>query len=460
MAAKQPEQASAADIDAGQAAPAGDKRRSPPTAHAAGSARGTARYDHPQASALVRPEVGAQAQFNKRKKPRRYRYDDSLSPALDWDGQNPAREAGEAQIAEILSQLEAGRTEVDRMASDAAAAGNSDLAEALRRLAETQLAQASAAADRLKALSRPFLDWAGKAERLSFEVPALPLFVHERLSTQAILETIKGHRAQRQLDLFDLFGERDMPIHQKLLQAYEHADGWTNRLILGDSLVVMNSLLAYEQLGGQVQMIYMDPPYGVKFGSNFQPFVRRRDVKHNDDDAMTREPEMVKAYRDTWELGLHSYLTYLRDRLLLCRELLAPSGSIFVQISDENVHHVRELMDEVFGTDAFQSQITFSKTSSASGDRLSVVADFLLWYAKDVERIRYNTIFLPRAGEGWVNYDYARTVEGGHRKMSKAERSDWSKLPEGARVYRRDNLTSQRPAQEKDVREYEFEGKH
>ena len=129
-------------------------------------------------------------------------------------------------------------------------------------------------------------------------------------------------------------------------------------MILGDSLVVMNSLLHYENLGGQVQMIYMDPPYGVKFGSNFQPFVRRRDVKHNDDEDMTREPEMVQAYRDTWELGLHSYLTYMRERLLLARELLSPSGSIFVQISDENLHHVRELLDEVFGAENFFSVVT------------------------------------------------------------------------------------------------------
>ena len=148
-----------------------------------------------------------------------------------------------------------------------------------------------------------------------------------------------------------------------MLKAYEYRDKWVNRMILGDSLVVMNSLLHYEGLGGQVQMIYIDPPYGVKFGSNFQPFVRKRDVSHNDDEDMTREPEMVKAYRDTWELGLHSYLTYLRDRLLLARELLAPSGSMFVQISDENLHHVRELMDEVFGSENSSRVITFAKTT-------------------------------------------------------------------------------------------------
>ena len=167
-----------------------------------------------------------------------------------------------------------------------------------------------------------------------------------------------------------------------MLKAYEYRDKWVNRMILGDSLVVMNSLLHYEGLGGQVQMIYFDPPYGIKFGSNFQPFVRKRDVSHNDDEDMTREPEMVKAYRDTWELGLHSYLTYMRDRLLLARELLHPSGNIFVQISDENVHHVKELMDEVFGEDNLCAVIPFVKTSGMSDRLLSKVADFLLWYAR------------------------------------------------------------------------------
>src|SRR6185436_3868638 len=205
----------------------------------------------------------------------------------------------------------------------------------------------------------PFLNWTGKAERGSFEVPTLPLFVHERLSTQAILESVTGWKRDQQVDLF---GDPQRPIAEQL-RAYEHRDKWVNRMILGDSLVVMNSLLQYEGLGAQVQMIYIDPPYGVKFGSNFQPFVRKRDVSHNDDEDLTREPEMVKAYRDTWELGLHSYLTYLRDRLLIARELLTPSGSIFVQISDENLHHVREVMDEVFGQENFVSQVVFLKTS-------------------------------------------------------------------------------------------------
>ena len=166
--------------------------------------------------------------------------------------------------------------------------------------------------------------------------------------------------------MFDLFGDPQRSIADQVLRAYEYPDKWVNRMILGDSLVVMNSLLHYEGLGGQVQMIYMDPPYGVKFGSNFQPFVRKRDVKHNDDADMTREPEMVQAYRDTWELGLHSYLTYMRDRLLLARELLTPSGSVFVQISDENLHHVREVMDEVFGAENFVRRHDVQKTGGSS----------------------------------------------------------------------------------------------
>lgn len=323
-------------------------------------------YRHPEAELPLRPEVGTQPQFRKRKPPVAYRYDSSLSPALDWDGQYPAREAGEALIREILE-------------------------------AET-LQDAKAAAERLKAMSGPFLNWAGKAERLSFDVPTLPLFVHERLSTKGIIETLKGHKLDPQLGL-NLFGDPGRSITDQVLKAYEYHDKWVNRMILGDSLVVMNSLLHYEGLGGQVQMIYIDPPYGVRFGSNFQPFVRKRDVTHNDDEDMTREPEMVKAYRDTWELGLHSYLTYLRDRLLLARELLSPSGSVFVQISDENVHHVRELMDEVFGPENFVAIIAFQKGTFASSKLLPVLFDYIIWYSRDLEHVKYRHLFeqlLPR----------------------------------------------------------------
>src|SRR5438067_12249518 len=152
--------------------------------------------------------------------------------------------------------------------------------------------------------------------------------------------------------------------------------------MLGDSLVVMNSLLEYEEYAGEVQMVFMDPPYGVKFGSNFQPFVRKRDVKHGDDADLTREPEMVQAYRDTWELGLHSYLTYMRDRLLLARDLLAPTGSIFVQISDENLHHVRELMDDVFGRECAVVTIVVKKKGSEKSSAMDPINDYLLWYTR------------------------------------------------------------------------------
>jgi very-short-patch-repair endonuclease/DNA modification methylase len=397
------------------------------SAKTAARAKRAESYAHPEAQSLLRPDVGTQAQFRKKKPPQRYRYDSSLSPALDWDGQNPAREAGEALIRQIL---DAGSIE-----------------------------EAKAAAAQLKALSRPFLNWAGKAERLSFDVPTLPLFVHERLSTKAILETLKGHKRDRQLSMLELFNDPQHPIHDQVLRAYEYPDNWVNRLILGDSLVVMSSLLHYESLGGQVQMIYMDPPYGVKFGSNFQPFVRKRDVKHNDDAEMTREPEMVKAYRDTWELGLHSYLTYLRDRLLLCRELLAPCGSIFVQIGDENLHHVREVLEEVFGTQNFAGLITFQKTTGASGELLSSISDYLLWFARDRERLRYRQLYLDKAvgDAGATQYSWAELPEGMRKNFGSPE--GLKSAPPGSRTFVHDNITSQRPAQGEDVRSFTYEGR-
>jgi adenine-specific DNA-methyltransferase len=232
---------------------------------------------------------------------------------------------------------------------------------------------------------------------VSFDVPTLPLFIHERLSTKAILETLKGHRFDRnQATMFDLWGDPQHSVTDQVLRAYEHKDKWVNRMILGDSLVVINSLLHYEGLGGQVQMIYIDPPYGVRFGSNFQPFVRNREVNHNDDEHMTREPEMVQAYRDTWELGLHSYLTYLRDRLVLARELLHPSGSILVQIGDDNLHLVRCLMEEVFGTENFVSEISFRKTGSAPSDFVPNIADHIVWYAKSRELLKFRQLYRDR----------------------------------------------------------------
>ncbi len=364
-------------------------------------------YKHPEADSPMRPEVGTQAQFKKKFPPKTYRYDSSLSPAMEWDGQNPAREQGEALVRQVLE------------------------AESLE--------QAKAAASKLKAISKPFLNWAGNAERLSFDVPSLPLFIHERLSTKAILETLKSHKKQG--ELFDLFSDPQHSIADQVLRAYEYRDKWVNRMILGDSLVVMNSLLQYEGMGGQVQMIYIDPPYGVMFGSNFQPFVRKRDVSHNDDEDMTREPETVQAYRDTWGRGLHSYLTLLRDRLLMARELLSPSGSVFVQISDENLHLVRAAIDHVFGSENFVAVIVFAKTSALGSTLLPATYDFLIWYAKDKERVKYHQLFKMRRERSEVGtFTWIELENGACRRLSSDEIRGEVELPKGRR-FRAADLT-------------------
>lgn len=405
----------------------------------------TASYQHPEAKALLRPEAGAQSRFKKAKPRQTYRYDSSLAPELTWDAQNPAREQGESAIARIEAQLQALHTHRDALAALGSGTTDSEQLRALSAAIEQALREAEAAARELKALGRPFLNWAGKAERLSFDVPTLPLFIHERLSTEAIIANLKRHRDDGgQGDLLrDLFGNPDRPLLQQITESYEHENGWQNRLILGDSLVVMNSLLAYEKLAGRVQMIYMDPPYGVKFGSNFQPFVRReKNTTAEDDGAMTREPEMVKAYRDTWELGLHSYLTFLRDRLLLSRELLTEAGSIFVQISDENVHHVRELMDEVFGAENFMSLISFRTKIPLGTTHLAGVADYVIWYAKDKPRAKFNRLYETRLKGGDTQFTWLELSNGSRRRMTAQERDGTDALPDGARVFRLTDLMS------------------
>src|SRR5215217_2182843 len=228
----------------------------------------------------------------------------------------------------------------------------------------------------------PQLVWAGKAEHTSFEMPTVSLHVHERIDPHTIIEVVERRNGEVEMEQPALFEtpEENPPLRQAI-DFYQHEHSWSNRMIAGDSLLVMNSLLEKEGLAGQVQTIYIDPPYGIKYGSNFQPFVSKRDVKDGKDEDLNQEPEMIRAFRDTWELGIHSYLTYLRDRLLLARELLHESGSCFVQISDENLHHVREIMDEVFGSKNFCAIITFSKTSSATSEILPTTSDFIIWYA-------------------------------------------------------------------------------
>jgi adenine-specific DNA-methyltransferase len=285
----------------------------------------------------------------------------------------------------------------------------------------------------------PQLVWAGKAEHTSFEVPIVSLHVHERIDPKRIIETVRKQETENppQLSLFEL--ERK-PLREAI-EFYKHKENWTNRLIAGDSLLVMNSLLEKEGMGGKVQMIYFDPPYGIKYGSNFQPFVNKRDVKDGKDEDLTAEPEMIKAFRDTWELGIHSYLTYLRDRLLLAKELLHESGSIFVQISDENVHHVRELMDEIFGRTNFVSFITFKKTAGLGASGLPAVSDYNLWYAKKKDKLKYHQIYSDKDIEGDNAYSNVE-IKGKRRKLSDEEKLNHSLITKDGKIFRYQILLS------------------
>jgi adenine-specific DNA-methyltransferase len=298
----------------------------------------------------------------------------------------------------------------------------------------------------------PQLVWAGKAEHTSFAVPTVSLHVHERIDPRTILEAVgrsdggPSSAAGGQWVQPSLFAAPpENPPLRQAIEFYRHRHGWSNRLIAGDSLLVMNSLLEKEGLGGQVQMIYIDPPYGIKYGSNFQPFVNKRDVKDGKDDDLTAEPEMLRAFRDTWELGIHSYLTYLRDRLLLARELLTDSGSCFVQISDVNIHHVRELMDEVFGLDNFIALIIFAKSGGTTAELISDPHDYLIWYGKRRAETKFRRLYEDKLGPTRELGPYSRVElpDGSRRTMSLEERMNPSALPNGARIYRIDNLTSQ-----------------
>ena len=295
----------------------------------------------------------------------------------------------------------------------------------------------------------PQLQWAGKAEHTSFEVPTLSLHVHERIDPKTIIETVKKEKDDG--GQMSLFSEKK-PLREAI-DFYKHKEGWTNRLIAGDSLLVMNSLLEKEGMAGNVQMVYFDPPYGIKYGSNFQPFVNKKDVKDGKDDDLNTEPEMLKAFRDTWELGIHSYLTYLRDRLLLAKEVLNETGSVFVQISDENVHHVREIMDEVFGAENFISQISFKKTVYQETNYLANVFDLILWYGKSKEQTKVRKLFRYRTEE-----EIARSFDLVELENGEIVRK--AKIPEGAknyRYFRASDLTS-KGASEKGSQPFVFEG--
>ena len=307
----------------------------------------------------------------------------------------------------------------------------------------------------------PQLVWKGKDQQndSDLEVPTVPIYTQEHIQPQAIIENLRAQK-QRESDQTEMLfeGFNDLDFSQKI-EFYQHEQNWHNRFILGNSLAVMNSLAEKEHLKGGVQMIYFDPPYGIKFGSNWQVSTRRRDVSNTKAEDVTPQPEQVKAFRDTWELGIHSYLTYLRDRLTVAYELLAGSGSIFVQISDENVHLVRSLLDEVFGSENIVSTIAWTRGDMTSSTSLSSVFDYLLWYAKDTEQMKYKPLYVEwderSADPLLASYVRVELPDLTRRRMTKKEKEDPTLLPEGSRRF----VDYQATSQSGDKGKYEFEGR-
>ncbi len=332
-------------------------------------------------------------------------------------------------LAPILRFDPEGRADKVREVVEKACAGKSLTAE------EQEILKAVA-----KNWESPWLEWAGKQEehdRHWRTVDPVALHIHERVSASAILRTARRKDIQR-----SLFADPELE-YREAVQFYQHDVDWANRLILGDSLQVMASLARREDLAGKVQMIYMDPPYGIKFASNFQPEVGKRDVMDKDLD-FTRESEMVKAYRDTWNLGTHSYLSYLRNRLIVSREILSDSGSIFVQIGEENLHRVRLLLEEIFGASQFVATISY-KTSIGLGSKLlDSVTNYLLWFSKDKERLKYRPLFLSLnlGSKGATRYSWSETEVGEIKRLSSEQRNSYAELPKIWRPLFKQGLTS------------------
>lgn len=305
----------------------------------------------------------------------------------------------------------------------------------------------------------PSLQWAGKAERLSFEVPTVSLHVHERIDPRSIIQAVTKKETKSRLPFKSFFDSpNENPPLREAVEFYKHPHDWSNRLIAGDSLLVMNSLLEKEGMAGKVQMIYIDPPYGIQYGSNFQPFVNNNRVKNGNDDHITIEPEMIKAFRDTWELGIHSYLTYLQDRLSISRDLLSITGSVFVQISDENVHLVRNILDEIFGPQNFMSLISFRTKIPLGQKFLAGISDYLVWYAKDMTQVKFRRLFFPRAIGRDTQFTWVERPGGDRRRMTSEEKENSAKLQPGDRPFRLTDLVSSGRT-ESCVFDFEFEGK-
>jgi adenine-specific DNA-methyltransferase len=282
----------------------------------------------------------------------------------------------------------------------------------------------------------PQLVWKGKDEQDSQDlaVPAVPVYIQEKIHPKYIIEDLRAQAKEGKPAQLDLFGDFNGIKFEEMIEFYQHDLKWSNRMILGDSLLVMTSLAEKERLKGKIQMIYIDPPYGINFGSNWQVSTRKRDVKDGKAEDATRQPEQVKAFRDTWKLGIHSYLAYLRDRMVVARDLLAETGSIFIQIGDENIHLVRSLLDEVFGSENFMSLIPFRKTGGKASKHLDTVNDYLCWYAKNKDIVKFKQLYLERPKEMVDRgYNWIECADGSIKKLTTQELSGDSKLPDGRR---------------------------
>jgi adenine-specific DNA-methyltransferase len=376
------------------------------------------------------PEVGLVSEASDPQQPKQtWAYNPHLDPVLNFDS---------------------ARAELETLIDDALASGDAKAAVA--------------ALEEIKRRGAPYLQWAGKAERTSFEVDTVSLHVHERIDPMSILSAVRKRLEEatnkstarlkaeepsplaRQASLFEAPFE-NLPL-RSAVDFYRHDKGWANRLIAGDSLLVMNSLLVKEGMAGQVQMIYIDPPYGITYKSNFQPFVGKREVKDRSDADLTQEPEMVKAFRDTWELGVHSYLSYLRDRLVLAEQLLSETGSVFVQISDINVHHVRELLDDIFAPECFVAQIVIQKSGGFTKSTLSAIEDYVVWYSKAPGKAKYRDLreFDEHPPSDDTYYRRLQLPDGRWRWLSKEEADDRSKTAGLGRIFRHGPLNSDGPS--------------
>lgn len=340
---------------------------------------------HPQSSRLNIPPAGLVARGNiEKEKQIEYDYNPHLPPVLRFD------DTGKPDRI----------TELIRASQD-------------RKLTAEEVSYLEAAFNN----HQPWLEWTGKKEQHKCVVDPVALNIHERISAQAIISAARREDIQR-----DIFADPDMD-YSKAIQFYKHPMGWSNRLILGDSLSVMASLSKREALAGQIQMIYMDPPYGISYNSNFQPSIMSTNVSSSESD-LTREVEMIRAYRDTWTLGLHTYLSYLRDRFLLCRDLLTNTGSLFVQINDNNEHNVRKLLDEVFGSTNFVAMIPFRKKLMPLGAKtVENMCDYILWFAKDISVIRYKHLFI-KSSPMQAYWRFIETSERLRSKISSTEKLD------------------------------------